>query len=68
MSRYWLIGDASGFELRTISYAVIVWIAYVGVSYRTMMKLDGMLGRGSGWVVNRVKVKLLETRDHRRFG
>lgn len=68
VSRYWLIGDASGFELRSISYAVVVWIAHVGVSCFTMMQLDGMLGSGSEWVTKRVTVKLPETRSHRRFG
>ena len=68
ITRYLLLGDNSVFNLGVIPYLVGGCIAYVALSFRTMRDFDGQKDDGTSWVTRRATVKLIETRNHKRFG
>lgn len=66
--RYYFAGDASAFSLKGLSYLGIFCALYIPFAYRTMLKYDGLKTTGSAWVQKEATVKLIERKDHRRFG
>ncbi len=67
-TRFLLVGDRSVYELQTLLWPLIGFVAYVVLSYSTIKRLDGIGSEGRGWVDRSVRVKLIETRKHRRIG
>lgn len=68
ITRYLVLGDDSAFNLGVIPYLVGGCVGYGAFSYRTMRNLDGQTDSGTRWVTRRATVKLIETRNHKRFG
>lgn len=66
--RYFFAGDASAFSLRGLFYLGLFFAIYIPFAYRTMLKYDGLKSTGRSWVQKEATVKLIERKDHRRFG
>ena len=66
--RYYFAGDADVFTWQVFRYALLFWLLYTAYSYRSMMKYDGAYADPDEWVEKEVTVKLLEPKEHRRFG
>ena len=61
--KYWLHGDTWVFGWKPVLVTVLFAAWFGRTMYRWMMRLDAQYGRGSGWVLESVRVKLPELRS-----
>ena len=66
--RYHFMGDASTFSFQTLLYIGLFCVLYIPLNYRVILKYDGLLSKGTDWVYKEADVKLIEMKEHRRFG
>ena len=66
--RYYFAGDDSVFSLEALSYVGLFLVIYIPWSYRMMLRYDGQLSSGGSWQHREAAVKLVERKEHRRFG
>ena len=60
--KYWLHGDTWVLGWKPVLVTVLFAAWFGRTMYRWMMRLDAQYGRGSGWVLESVRVKLPELR------
>ncbi|QFU75409.1 hypothetical protein EY643_06945 [Halioglobus maricola] len=65
---YYFAGDASVFSFRYLVYLGLFFAIYIPFAYRTMLKYDGLKSSGDSWEQKEARVKLIERKEHRRFG
>jgi ABC-type glycerol-3-phosphate transport system permease component len=66
--RYYFLGDASVFSFQLLLYTALFLVVYIPLSYRIMLKYDGLLSSGNKWAHKKANVTLIELKEHRRFG
>ncbi|MCB1687152.1 MAG: hypothetical protein KDI33_01625 [Halioglobus sp.] len=66
--RYHFLGDASVFSFQLLLYTALFFVVYIPLSYRIMLKYDGLLSSGTQWAHKKANVTLIEQKEHRRFG
>jgi len=66
--RWYFAADASAFSARGLMYLGLFLSLYIPFAYHSMLKYDGMKGSGRTWAQKEVTVKLIERKEHRRFG